>query len=138
MSDLRQISSKFFIEFIDVYRSLPTLWKIKSREYSDHVKKDKAYEQLLVKLKENCEEKEIDSLRSGYRRKLKKINESKRSANGSEDVYVPNLWYFDELSFLSDQEVTRSSVSNIDDQHPSTAVQQHPSAIVQHNPSPQR
>ena len=122
MTDLRQISRKFLLKFIELYRSLPCLWKIKSREYSDRIKEDKAYERLLEKLKEvdadatkEAVKKKIDSLRAGYRRELKKVNISKRSGAGSEDVYIPNLWYFDDLSFLSDQENTRHSVSNLED-----------------------
>ena len=120
MTDLRQISRKFLLEFIELYCSFPCVWKIKSREYSDRIKKDKAYEQLLTKLKEvdadatkEAVKKKIDSLRAGYRRELKKVNISKRSGAGSDDVYIPNLWYFDDLSFLSDQEIARPSVSNL-------------------------
>lgn len=122
MTDLRQISRKFLLEFIEIYRSFPCLWKIKSREYSDRIKKDKAYEQLLKKLKEvdvdaTKEEvkKKIDSLRAGYRREVKKVTASKRSGAGGENVYIPSLWYFDELNFLGDQEIPRASVSNIED-----------------------
>lgn len=122
MTDLRQISKKFLLEFIEMYRSFPSLWKIKSREYSDRIKKDNAYEQLMVKLKEvdvdatkDAVKKKIDSLRAGYRRELKKVIASKKSGAGSGDVYIPNLWYFNELSFLSDQEIPRASVSNIEE-----------------------
>ena len=33
----------------DVYRSLPVLWQIKSKEYSDRQKKDSAYETIVIK-----------------------------------------------------------------------------------------
>jgi hypothetical protein len=75
----------------------------------------------LAKLKEvdgnatrESAKKKIDSLRAGYRRELKKVNRSKGTDTGSEDVYIPNL-YFDDLSFLSDQEITRPSISNVED-----------------------
>jgi hypothetical protein len=122
MTHLRQMNRKFLLEFIEQYRSLPCLWKIKSREYSDRIKKDQAYGQLLAKLKEvdgnatrESAKKKIDSLRAGYRRELKKVNRPKGTGTGSEGVYIPNLWYFDDLSFLSDQEITRPSISNLED-----------------------
>jgi hypothetical protein len=122
MTDLRQMNRKLLLEFIEQYCSLPCLWKIKSREYSDRIKKDKAYGQLLAKLKEvdgnatrESAKKKIDSLRAGYRRELKKVNRPKGTGTGSEGVYIPNLWYFDDLSFLSDQEITRPSISNLED-----------------------
>jgi len=122
MTDLRQFNRKFLLEFIELYRSYPCLWKIKSREYSDRIKKDRAYEQLVEKLKEVDEnatketvKKKIDSMRGCYRKELKKVKHTKRSGTGTEGVYIPRLWYFDELGFLSDQENTRVGVSNLED-----------------------
>jgi hypothetical protein len=40
---------KFLLECIEVYRNLPALWKVKSKEYSDRNKKDAAYGTLLAK-----------------------------------------------------------------------------------------
>ena len=39
-------------EFIDIYRSEPCLWRVKSKEYHDREKRDAAYERLVIKLKE--------------------------------------------------------------------------------------
>lgn len=52
MTDLRHMNRQFILEFIELYRSHTCLWKIKSREYSDRIKKDNAYEHLIEKLKE--------------------------------------------------------------------------------------
>ncbi|CAH1993092.1 unnamed protein product [Acanthoscelides obtectus] len=65
--------------------------------------------------------KKISSLRSSFRRQIRRINSSKRSGVGTEDVPEPTLWYFDLLSFLMDQEESRAAVSsiggnNLDDQ----------------------
>jgi hypothetical protein len=53
MADLRTVSREFLTEFIHMYREYPCLWKVKSKEYSDRVKKNLAYEHLTTKLKEN-------------------------------------------------------------------------------------
>ena len=39
MTDLRQCSRVFITDFIALYESLPCLWRIKSKEYSDRDKK---------------------------------------------------------------------------------------------------
>ena len=74
------------MEFIEIYRSLPALWKVKSKEYSNKFAKDKGYNQLI----EFCKtfEKEADktyvvtkinNLRSSFRKKMKKVDKSKLS-----------------------------------------------------------
>ena len=39
-------------EFIEIYKSEPCLWKIKTSDYHDRDKKDAAYRKLVMKLKE--------------------------------------------------------------------------------------
>jgi hypothetical protein len=63
------------------------LRKVKSKEYSDRVKKNLPYEHLITKLKEtdpgaNKEKvvKKINSLRSCFRTELKKVYESEGHA----------------------------------------------------------
>lgn len=55
--------------------------------------------------------KKINNLRSTFRKELKKVNDSKRSGAGSDDIYVPSLWYFNNLMFLVDQETPDTSES---------------------------
>lgn len=52
MADLRTYNREFATEFISLYRSLPVLWQIKSKDYSDRNKKNAAYEVMINKLKE--------------------------------------------------------------------------------------
>ena len=42
----------FPLECIDVYRTLPALWKVKSDDYSNRQKKHAAYAVLIEKFKE--------------------------------------------------------------------------------------
>ncbi|KAL4104010.1 hypothetical protein QTP88_019323 [Uroleucon formosanum] len=106
------------LHFIDAYRSLPELWDIECPSYSNRVKKAAAYDILIEKLKplepdavRDSVVKKINNLRSTFRKELKKVNDSKRSGAGSDDVYVPSLWYFNELMFLVDQETPDTSES---------------------------
>ena len=45
---------EFILKCLDVYQSLPALWKVKSDEYSKRVKKDAVYAVLVEKFKEKC------------------------------------------------------------------------------------
>lgn len=51
MSD-KEEDRTFQLECIEVYRSLPALWKVKSDDYSNRPKKDAAYAVLVENFKE--------------------------------------------------------------------------------------
>lgn len=109
-------------EFIAVYRDLPDVWKVKSDGYKDRNRKDAAYKILVDKMKEiepradrASVRAKINSFRTAYRREMKKVKESIKSGGGTDDVYVPSLWYFDELDFLRDQETQIQGTSTMDE-----------------------
>ena len=111
---------KFWHEFLDLYKDMPALWKIKSPEYSNRIIKNSCYEELVKKLKEINNDanremvvKKINTFRTTYRKELKKVRASEKSGAGVEDVYEPTLWYFPVLSFLEDQEETVPSRSSM-------------------------
>ncbi|KAK7063325.1 hypothetical protein SK128_016049 [Halocaridina rubra] len=88
-------------KFIRAYRNLPLLWDPSSKNYMIKWRRKKAYEELLVVYKDMKEDatvddvkKKINSLRTNYRKELKKW------INGD---YTPSCWTFEELSFLSGQ-----------------------------------
>lgn len=111
---------KFTLELIGVYQGLPELWKVKTKDYSDRDKKDAAYDTLLIKYNEWYPEatkddlkKKLNSMRTCFRRELKKLSDSQKSGAGADDVYEPSLWYFDALIFLKDQETPAPSKTTI-------------------------
>ncbi|KAL4085314.1 hypothetical protein QTP88_027173 [Uroleucon formosanum] len=102
---------EFWREFINLYRELPAVWKIKSDDYKSRDLKSECYVKLIDKLKEleptadiNCTKRKINTLRSNFRRELKKQINSRKSGAGSDDMYEPTVWYFNDLEFLRDQE----------------------------------
>ncbi|KAL4720622.1 hypothetical protein ACJJTC_015250, partial [Scirpophaga incertulas] len=112
---------EFIIECIQLYRELSSLWNVKSKEYHDRDKKKADYETLLSKYKEMFPEaskddvkKKFNSLRTNYRKELKKHLQSMKSGSGTDDIYQPTLWYFNEMSFLRDQETASDSQSSMD------------------------
>ncbi|XP_072934535.1 uncharacterized protein [Epargyreus clarus] len=111
---------KFISECIQLYRELPSLWNVKSKEYYDRDKKRIAYEILLSKYKEMFPQaskddvkKKFNSLRTNYRKELKKHLQSMKSGSGTDDIYEPTLWYFKDMIFLQDQESASDSQSSI-------------------------
>ena len=86
--------TKFLLELIVVYRNLPSLWKIKSKDYGDRNIKDRDYETLLIEYREYYKEgtkeelkKKLNTLRTNFRKELKKIINSQKSKAGAEEVY---------------------------------------------------
>ncbi|KAJ8882659.1 hypothetical protein PR048_014471 [Dryococelus australis] len=93
--------------FIELYGMLPELWNPANPSYLYKHKKYVALDKLLVVYKEikpaatrDDVRKKLNSLRTNFRKELKKIESSKRSGSGSDDVYKPNLWVFHALTFL--------------------------------------
>ncbi|PIO23580.1 hypothetical protein AB205_0080310 [Aquarana catesbeiana] len=114
-------SPHFLPQLLEMYRDLPCLWKVCSKDFSDRLKRNEVY----TKLAELCTvvyakadifyvTKKIANLRTIFKKGLKKINHYKRSGAGADQVYVPPLCYFDSLRFLIDQEEARLSVSGLD------------------------
>lgn len=67
-------------DFFDLYRKHTCLWNVKSKEYSNKMKRNAAYEELLLKLQE-CQphstmetlKKKINNFRTSFRREHKKV-----------------------------------------------------------------
>ncbi|KAL1488446.1 hypothetical protein ABEB36_014917 [Hypothenemus hampei] len=91
-------NTTFLTDFIELYRELPCLWKVKSKSYSNRRDKNRAYEKLVEFYKTvdadatiDTVKKKINNLRSAFRKELKKVRRSKRSGGGSENVYEPTF-----------------------------------------------
>ena len=61
--------------------------------------------------------REINNLRSAFRKENKKVIKSQVSGAGAgagaEGMYAPGLWYYNQLLFLCDQEAPHSSKSSM-------------------------
>lgn len=119
---LEMEEKNFILEFIEVYRSLPALWQIKSKDYSNRNVKNSQYSILLEKYKEkfpNAEKKDVaqklNALRTAYRKELKRISRLERSGAGVNEDAEPNLYYFDAIDFLRDNELPCGSQTSMDE-----------------------
>lgn len=97
--------SKFWKEFFQLYKEMPSLWRVGSIEYTDRVLKAKCYEKLVQKLKvhyPNADRemvvKKINNFRTSYRKEVKRLKESQEAGK----TYKPTLWYFNCLKFLDE------------------------------------
>ncbi|XP_068205487.1 uncharacterized protein [Palaemon carinicauda] len=116
-------SREVLSDFIDLYQSFPCLWKIKSADYYNKHAKQIAQDKLVEKLKEcdpnadreSCLRK-INFLRASFRKEFKKVQASYKSGASTDDIYKPNLWYYEKLLFLKDQEMPGRSRSTIEEE----------------------
>ncbi|XP_030385737.1 uncharacterized protein LOC115632647 [Scaptodrosophila lebanonensis] len=95
-------------KFFQLYGQLPELWKIEYRHKKNKEgKREAAYEKLLQLYKTidpnatiDVMKRKINGVRTCFNRELRKVEESERTSSKTGHVRVPNLWYFDALSFL--------------------------------------
>lgn len=101
LNDLRSYSRHWLGEFIELYQAEECLWQPKHPDYSNNLARNTAYDKLVEKLKEvepnpdrNMVVRKINSLRSAFRRELRKIN--------ARPNYETRLWYYNKLVFIAD------------------------------------
>ncbi|KAG8265419.1 hypothetical protein J6590_095201, partial [Homalodisca vitripennis] len=115
-----ELSEKGFLEqFINIYYLHPCLWNTKSNDYANKHMRNDAYAELLEFCKEKYPTatkdfvlKKIHGLRCSFRRELKKVSQRKPGSS-ADDVSVPNLWYYELLSFIADSETPRQGKSSL-------------------------
>ncbi|PIO11972.1 hypothetical protein AB205_0092890, partial [Aquarana catesbeiana] len=127
--------------FIDKYRELPCLWQVRHPHYNHKQKRQAALEKLLELVKPVVPtatipylKAKIGGLRSTDLRERKKVTDSQRSGAAADDVYVPRLWYYERLRFLSDHTEVRESLSTLPPTLPSIPAE---ASDVQPGPSSQ-
>lgn len=94
--------------FIETYEGLTELWNPTDPNYMNKTKRNAALDKLVSiysKSKPGANRadvrRKINILRSNYRKELKKIEDSKRSGTGADEVYTPTSWVFYSLQFIN-------------------------------------
>ncbi|XP_066971896.1 uncharacterized protein [Macrobrachium rosenbergii] len=89
---------------IELYRQNPCLWNVKADVYKDRNKRVAAINEITAGMNRSGlsvtaseVKKKIESIRSQFRRELRKLGKSKKSGPGADDIYTPILWCFDDL-----------------------------------------
>jgi hypothetical protein len=58
--------------------------------------------------------RKINNLRTVFRRELNKVLKSKTTGSSVNEIYIPTLWYYDLLSFTTEDESDRVRISSLD------------------------
>ncbi|KAF9411121.1 hypothetical protein HW555_009983 [Spodoptera exigua] len=117
--DMATKEKEILSHIIEVYKDMPYLWNKNDKNYMNKTIRSEGFE-VLLSIYKNIEKdatvktlkKKIDNLKTNYFKELKKVKASKHTGAGSEDVYVPTIWYYDSFSFL---ETTTESCRSIRD-----------------------
>ncbi|XP_064109621.1 uncharacterized protein LOC135217588 [Macrobrachium nipponense] len=109
---------------IELYRQNLCLWNVKLKSYKNRDKRITSLKAIAAEIREQGAavttddiKKNIDTLRNQFRREFKKMKDSQRSGAGTDNLYSPKLWCYDDLAFLTDSDTIRPSVSNMDRSH---------------------
>lgn len=93
--------------FIEQFELSPELWNCANRKYINKTARIAALDRLipfLARIKPGAKredvKKKLNSLRTNFRKELKKIETSKRSGKSPDEVYKPTAWTFYALLFL--------------------------------------
>lgn len=109
---------EFITGFLKLYKQHDCLWRVKSRDYSNKVKRTCAYQEMVEFSRPYVEyvniswvKCKIQNLRTVFKKELNKVEKSKWSGAGTDDLYHSPLWYYDLLTFTLDQEPVCKSVT---------------------------
>ncbi|XP_046977370.1 uncharacterized protein LOC124543255 [Vanessa cardui] len=110
-------------QIFEIYKEMPHLWDKKNKNYMNKEMRNDSFRILLEIYKDLDKEATVEVLknlisnkRTSFYRELKKVKTGTQTGSGTEDLYIPTLWYFDLLMFLEDTcEASRSSVDTLVD-----------------------
>lgn len=95
-------------ELLLLYQQWPILYDPKNKDYLNKIKRNNALESVQNKFKKNKPDisipeikTKIKTLRSQFIKERNKEKNSKKSGAGTEDLYEPSLWCYDQLQFLN-------------------------------------
>ncbi|KAK3894485.1 hypothetical protein Pcinc_001741 [Petrolisthes cinctipes] len=108
------------IHFIELLKEHPSVWNIKCKQYKMRNIRSASLEAIKAELSSFCNctlrtediTKKLHTLKTQFHWEISAMKASEKSGAGTEDLYTPKLWCFDELRFLADGEA-RASTDNL-------------------------
>ncbi|KAL4711233.1 hypothetical protein ACJJTC_019074 [Scirpophaga incertulas] len=98
------------IKLLELYKDFPCLWDLSHKDYANRDARNQAYLIMLNVFKKNDSaatlktlKTKLDNMRTSYKRERKKVEASKTSGAGNDEVHLPSLWYYEHLSFLDEK-----------------------------------
>jgi hypothetical protein len=112
----------FVTEFLETYKCHPALWNTKINLSKNKHLRNIGIEDLLMVCQEKFKDanaafikQKINNLRTAFSRELNKVLESKTTGSSTDEIYVPTLWYYDLLSFTTEDESGRVGIFSLHD-----------------------
>ncbi|XP_076047470.1 uncharacterized protein LOC143029012 [Oratosquilla oratoria] len=110
------------LHFIELLKQHPAIWNIKCKEYKMKNIKSASIETLRADLysftkcyvRNEDITKKLHTRKTQFHREMTAIKASKKSGAGTEEIYTPKLWCFNNLLFLAEGEIIRASTSSLD------------------------
>ncbi|KAJ0174281.1 hypothetical protein K1T71_010427 [Dendrolimus kikuchii] len=94
-------------KLILLYRELPCLWDINSKEFKNKQQRHDALNKLTELVQKYDPSatrvhvlRKLESMRACVRREYKKVQGSRLVATNENEIYTPNLWYYDLFPFI--------------------------------------
>ncbi|XP_068206994.1 uncharacterized protein [Palaemon carinicauda] len=116
-------SRSITLRFIELLKDHPSVWNIKCKQFKNKKIKSASLETIKSGLSSlvNCTlhnddlTKKLHTLKTQFHREMSAIKASQKSGTHTEDSYIPKLWCFKELSFMSENGESRATTSTLDE-----------------------
>lgn len=97
------------INLIRIYEQYECLWNCRKESYRNLILKKKAWEEIANYFEADVHEmkKKIKYLRTAYVAERRKLEESKRNALNTTEIYQPKLFYYNDFNYLNGTIVVR-------------------------------
>ncbi|KAG7299683.1 hypothetical protein JYU34_016680 [Plutella xylostella] len=91
-------------DLIDMYYEREFLWQERSRHYKDKALTEQAYEEMANFLrKSGFPDATANSLQKQFQIMRQAVITEKKKIDKSQGRYIPDVWYYDLMTFLTDQ-----------------------------------
>ncbi|CAH1107762.1 unnamed protein product [Psylliodes chrysocephalus] len=105
---------------IEEYQKYPCLYQVKDKQYKNKHARMRALVSIknaLTPMKEDVEIPEIKSkfnnLKTNVLQEYRKVQKSKSSGSGTDELYEPTLWYYRAMLFVLDHTVPRKALDSL-------------------------
>lgn len=91
------------IKFVELYKNQTNLWNCLDPNYKNRDLRKASLEHIRLECNlQNMNEvtKKIKNLRSTYNQELLKIEKSKKSGSGTDEIYKPSIKWFDSMDYI--------------------------------------
>lgn len=91
------------VKFMKLYKDQTNLWNCLDPTYKNRVLRKASLEHIRMELgliDTNEVTKKIKNLRSTYNQEILKIEKSKKSRSGTDEIYKPSIKWFDSMDYI--------------------------------------